>query len=167
MMLFFAKKYKKFYKKFNQGKRTKKSEDKRRKIKEGRNHLFWLQEIGNKRPECPLKKKHSKKGNKNEELKKCFRLHGMSLILKNPMKRSKKKSLTSLDSKHYAFMIVDDFSRYILVLFLTTKDDALRTFSYFCKNFQNFAKMFKMHKVIWLLLLEVIMVENLTIILLN
>ena len=44
---------------------------------------------------------------------------------------------TSLDGKHFAFVIVDDFSRYTWVIFLATKDEALKTFSYFCKIVQN------------------------------
>ena len=44
---------------------------------------------------------------------------------------------TSLGGKHYAFVIVDDFSRYTWVIFLATKEEALKTFSYFCKRVQN------------------------------
>ena len=48
----------------------------------------------------------------------------------------------SLSGKYYAFVIVDDYSRYTWVLFLTNKDNAFDAF----------------------LVLEVIMVENLKII---
>ena len=43
----------------------------------------------------------------------------------------------SLNGKYYAFVIVDDFSRYIWVLFLSNKDDALYAFKVFCKKIQN------------------------------
>lgn len=39
----------------------------------------------------------------------------------------------SPNAKYYAFLIVDDFSRFIQVLFLTSKDDA---FKIFCKRVQ-------------------------------
>ena len=43
----------------------------------------------------------------------------------------------SLGGKHYAFVIVDDFSRFTWVLFLTYKDDVLKDFTSFCKKVQN------------------------------
>ena len=43
----------------------------------------------------------------------------------------------SLNGKYYAFVIVDDFSRYTWVLFLTNKDDTLDAFKVLCKKIQN------------------------------
>ena len=62
----------------------------------------------------------------------------------------------SLSGKFYAFVIVDDYSRYTWVLFLANKDDAIDAFRFFYKRF-------KMKNAILLLVLEVIMVENLKI----
>ena len=42
-----------------------------------------------------------------------------------------------MNRKYYAFIIVDDFSRYTWVLFLTNKDDALDAFKVLCKKIQN------------------------------
>ena len=38
----------------------------------------------------------------------------------------------SLSGKYYAFIIVDDYSRYTRVLFLANKDDAFDAFNVFC-----------------------------------
>ncbi|KAH9762390.1 hypothetical protein KPL70_000794 [Citrus sinensis] len=43
----------------------------------------------------------------------------------------------SLSGKFYAFVIVDDYSRYTWVLFLANKDDAIDAFRIFCKKVQN------------------------------
>ena len=43
----------------------------------------------------------------------------------------------SLRGKSYAFLIVDDFSRYTWVLFLAHKNDAFHEFSKFCRKVQN------------------------------
>ncbi|KAH9778649.1 hypothetical protein KPL71_007414 [Citrus sinensis] len=43
----------------------------------------------------------------------------------------------SLSGKFYAFIIVDDYSRYTWVLFLANKDDAIDAFRIFCKKVQN------------------------------
>ena len=43
----------------------------------------------------------------------------------------------SLGGKHYAFVIVDDFSRFTWVIFLKFKDEALSIFENFCKRVQN------------------------------
>lgn len=43
----------------------------------------------------------------------------------------------SLNGKHYAFVIVDDFSRFTWVLFLAFKDETLKVFKNFCKKVQN------------------------------
>ena len=43
----------------------------------------------------------------------------------------------SLSGKSYAFVIVDDFSRYKWVLFLANNDDTLDAFKIFCKKVQN------------------------------
>ena len=43
----------------------------------------------------------------------------------------------SLSGKFYAFVIVDDYSRYSWVLFLANKDDAIDAFRIFYKNVQN------------------------------
>ena len=43
----------------------------------------------------------------------------------------------SLSGKYYAFVIIDDFSRYTWVLFLANKDDAHDVFKVFCKKIQN------------------------------
>ena len=42
-----------------------------------------------------------------------------------------------LGGKSYAFVIVDDFSRFTWVLFLSTKDEALEKFITFTKITQN------------------------------
>ncbi|KAH9680417.1 hypothetical protein KPL71_026545 [Citrus sinensis] len=44
---------------------------------------------------------------------------------------------TSLNGKYYAFVIVDDYSRYTCVLFLANKDDAIDAFKVLCKKIQN------------------------------
>ncbi|KAH9705964.1 hypothetical protein KPL70_012065 [Citrus sinensis] len=43
----------------------------------------------------------------------------------------------SLSGKYYAFIIVDDYSRYTWVLFLVNKDDAIDAFRIFYKKVQN------------------------------
>ncbi|KAH9668296.1 hypothetical protein KPL70_021361 [Citrus sinensis] len=43
----------------------------------------------------------------------------------------------SLSGKYYAFVIVDDYSRYTWVLFLANKDDAIDAFRIFFKKVQN------------------------------
>ena len=43
----------------------------------------------------------------------------------------------TLNGKYYAFVIVDDYSRYTWVLFLVNKDDALDAFNVLCKKIQN------------------------------
>ena len=43
----------------------------------------------------------------------------------------------SLGDKHYVFVIVDDFSIFTWVLFLTYKDNVLKAFTTFCKEMQN------------------------------
>ena len=43
----------------------------------------------------------------------------------------------SLGRKYYAFVIVDDFSRFTCVIFLKFKDEALLIFENFCKRVQN------------------------------
>jgi len=43
-------------------------------------------------------------------------------------------STSSLNGKYHAFVIVDNFSRFILVLFLTHKSDAFNFFKHFCKK---------------------------------
>ncbi|KAH9671627.1 Integrase catalytic domain-containing protein [Citrus sinensis] len=43
----------------------------------------------------------------------------------------------SLNGKYYAFVIVDDYSRYTWVLFVANKDDALDAFKVLCKKIQN------------------------------
>ena len=42
----------------------------------------------------------------------------------------------SLGGKSYAFVIVDDFSRYTWVLFLAHKNDVFYEFSKLCKKFK-------------------------------
>ena len=43
----------------------------------------------------------------------------------------------SLRGKSYAYVIMDDFSRYIWVLFLSQKNEAFYEFSKFCNKVQN------------------------------
>jgi hypothetical protein len=43
----------------------------------------------------------------------------------------------SLSGKHYAFVIVDDFSKFTWVLFLNLKNEVLKVFKNFCKKVQN------------------------------
>ena len=45
--------------------------------------------------------------------------------------------ITNLGGKSYAFVIVDDFSRYTWVLFLANKNDVFHKFSKLCKKIQN------------------------------
>ncbi|KAG7971980.1 hypothetical protein I3843_07G162000 [Carya illinoinensis] len=45
--------------------------------------------------------------------------------------------VASLGGKYYAFVIVDDFSRYTWVIFLAHKDEAHNTFTKLCKRIQN------------------------------
>ena len=44
---------------------------------------------------------------------------------------------TSLNGKFYAFVIVDDYSRFTCVLFLAHKDDVIDAFQIFYKRVQN------------------------------
>lgn len=44
---------------------------------------------------------------------------------------------TSIGGKRYAFVIVDDYSRFTWVMFLTNKDDTLKNFEFFCKKIQR------------------------------
>ena len=44
---------------------------------------------------------------------------------------------TSLGGKSYAFLTVDDFSRYTLVLFLAHKNEVFHEFLKFCRKIQN------------------------------
>ena len=43
----------------------------------------------------------------------------------------------SMDGKSYGFVIVDDYSRFTWVYFLSHKDEALHTFIRHCKKVQN------------------------------
>lgn len=43
----------------------------------------------------------------------------------------------SIGGKKYVFVIVDDFSRFTCVMFLSHKDDALKNFEVFCKKVQR------------------------------
>ncbi|CAA2979436.1 Retrovirus-related Pol poly from transposon TNT 1-94 [Olea europaea subsp. europaea] len=43
----------------------------------------------------------------------------------------------SLGGKHYAFVIVYNFSRFTWVIFLSLKEEVLKTFKYFCKKVEN------------------------------
>ena len=43
----------------------------------------------------------------------------------------------SLGGKRYGFMIVDDFSKFTWVLFLSHKDESFEAFRKFCKKIQN------------------------------
>ena len=43
----------------------------------------------------------------------------------------------SMGGKSYGFVIVDDYSRFTWVYFLTHKDEALHTFMRYCKKVQN------------------------------
>ena len=43
-------------------------------------------------------------------------------------------SSSSLNEKYYAFVIVDDFSRFTWVLFLTYKSEAFNFFKHFCRR---------------------------------
>ena len=43
----------------------------------------------------------------------------------------------SLSGKYYAFVIVDDYSRYTWVVILTNKNNAFDAFRVFCKKVQN------------------------------
>ena len=44
---------------------------------------------------------------------------------------------SSLGGKRYGFVIVDDYSRFTWVLFLTHKSEALSEFKCFCKRIQT------------------------------
>ena len=59
----------------------------------------------------------------------------------------------SLGGKRYGLVIVDDFSRYTWVLFLTHKDETFNVFEKFCKRIQN-------EKGMCISSIKVIMVEN-------
>ena len=43
----------------------------------------------------------------------------------------------SLGGKLYVLVVVDDFSRFIWVMFLAYKDEAFPSFSKLCRRFQN------------------------------
>ena len=53
----------------------------------------------------------------------------------------------SLSGKYYAFVIVDDYSRYTCVLFLANTDDAFNAF-------KSFVKLFKMKKLCYFLVMS-------------
>ena len=63
--------------------------------------------------------------------------------------------VASLGGMHYAYVLVNDYSRYTWVYFLAHKNDAFKAFENFTKRVQ------KKKKVFALLLLEVIMKPNL------
>ena len=76
------------------------------------------------------------------------RLTVTSFKNKNHVSTSKPLQLLLLDlfgpfryvnssGKYYAFVIVDDYSRYAWVLFLVNKDDVFDAFKIFCKKVQN------------------------------
>jgi len=44
---------------------------------------------------------------------------------------------TSIGGKRYAFVIVDDYSRFTWVMFLSHKDDTLKNFEFFCEKVQR------------------------------
>ncbi len=46
-------------------------------------------------------------------------------------------AIASLGGKHYAFVIVDDYSRYTCVFFLAHKDETHATFVAYCRRVQN------------------------------
>ena len=46
-------------------------------------------------------------------------------------------STSTLNEKYYAFVIIDDFSRFTWVLFLTHKSEAFNFFKYFCKRVEK------------------------------
>ena len=62
--------------------------------------------------------------------------------------------VASLGGMHYAYILVDDYSRYTWVCFLAHKNNAF-------KAFESFQKEFKKKKVFVFQLLEVIMEPNL------
>ena len=62
--------------------------------------------------------------------------------------------VASLGGMHYAYVLVDDYSRFTWVCFLAHKNDAF-------KAFENFAKRVQKEKVFVFLLLEVIIELNL------
>ena len=66
----------------------------------------------------------------------------------------------SLGGSYYALVIVDDYSRYTLTLFITHKNDAFQAF-------KKLAKVIQIRKISKLHLLGVIMEENLKIKILN
>ena len=43
----------------------------------------------------------------------------------------------SLSDKYYAFVIIDDYSKYTWVLFLANRDDVFNAFKIFCSKVQN------------------------------
>ena len=45
--------------------------------------------------------------------------------------------VASLNGSRYAFVLVDDYSRFTWVIFLKHKNDAFNEFSIFCKEIQN------------------------------
>ena len=45
--------------------------------------------------------------------------------------------IPSLGGKSYAYVIMDDFSRYIWVLFLSQRNEVFYEFSKFCNKVQN------------------------------
>lgn len=45
--------------------------------------------------------------------------------------------ILSMGGKRYGFVIVNDFSRFIWVLFLSHKDETFEAFKKFCKKVQN------------------------------
>ncbi|XP_060170564.1 uncharacterized protein LOC132601497 [Lycium barbarum] len=60
---------------------------------------------------------------------KPLQLHHMDLV--GPTRTS------SIGGKRYAFVIIDDFSRFTWVIFLAHKDDTLKNFKFFCEKIQR------------------------------
>ena len=75
-MSLFAKKYRKFFNKFNQGKNLKKNqrrnEEKEDNVKKDDIMYYDCKKPSHKRPDCPLKKTNKKNAKKNE-LKKVLK----------------------------------------------------------------------------------------------
>ncbi|KAH9673511.1 Integrase catalytic domain-containing protein [Citrus sinensis] len=82
---------------------------------------------GHIRSECPLINK----------LKKKAMVATWDDSEEEQMMKKDRKKYASLNGKYYAFVIVDDYSRYTWVLFLANKDDALDAFKVLCKKLQN------------------------------
>ncbi|XP_024021626.1 uncharacterized protein LOC112091667 [Morus notabilis] len=101
MISLFTKKYKRFYNKYNQGKSSRRNEERGDKIKRDEIICYDCKKPGHKRTECPLKRSN-KKSSKRDELKKVLQATWDELEL------GKSNSDEQEEIANMCFMAIDD-----------------------------------------------------------